>query len=95
MLFGRTRQAVTCAFPISFTQRRTGTATCFMCIPMKVSPISVSYTHLKATVMRMARHQVVRLQPLMRRNALFSKFIISPLDGVTYGLMRHIAHLVY
>ena len=49
----------------------------------------------KATVMRMARHQVVRLQPLMRRNALFSKFIISPLDGVTYGLMRHIAHLVY
>ena len=41
MLFGRTRQAVTCAFPISFTQRRTGTATCFMCIPMKVSPISM------------------------------------------------------
>ena len=41
MLFGRTRQAVTWASPISFKPRRTGTATCFMCMPMKVSPISI------------------------------------------------------
>ena len=39
--FGLVRAQTTCASPIAFVGIRTGTATSFKCIPIKVSPISI------------------------------------------------------